>query len=73
MAAIDAEYWDKCVTKVMKEVHQYMIYDGLVTEDVIEDNLMPESPLPDSIPEGDADDAMPHTSSIVPAKNTKKK
>ena len=72
MAAIDAEYWDKCVSKVMKEVHQYMIYDGLVTEEVIEDNLMPESPLPDSIPEGDADDAMPHTSSIVPAKNTKK-
>ena len=70
MAAIDAEYWDKCVSKVMKEVHQYMIYDGLVTEDVIEDNLMPESPLPDSIPEGDANDAMPHTSSIVPANNT---
>ena len=70
MAAIDAEYWDKCVSKVMKEVHQYMIYDGLVTEDVVEDNVAPESPLADSIPEEGDDDIMPHTSSYVPANNT---
>ena len=72
MAAIDAEYWDKCVSKVFKEVHQYMIYDGLITppEDVIEENLVLEVSLPDSITEGDDDDVMPHTSSIVPANNT---
>ena len=68
MAAIDAEYWDKCVTKVMKEVHQYMIYDGLITEDVTEDVLIPENPLPESIPEGN--DIMPQTISIVSANNT---
>ena len=73
MAAIDAEYWDKCVSKVMKEVHQYMIYDGLVTEEVVEDNLAPESPLADSIPEEGDDDIMPHTSSYVPANNTEEK
>ena len=66
MAAIDAEYWDKCVSKVFKEVHQYMIYDGLITppEDVIEENLVPEAPLPDSVTEGDGDDV------IVPANDT---
>ena len=75
MAAIDAEYWDKCVSKVMKEVHQYMIYDGVITpeEDVIEDDLAPESSLPDSIPEEDDTDIMPHTSSYVPANNTEEK
>ena len=72
MAAIDAEYWDKCVSKVFKEVHQYMIYDGLVTppEDVIEENLAPEASLPDIINEGVDDDVMPHTSSIVQGNNT---
>ena len=75
MAAIDAEYWDKCVSKVMKEVHQYMIYDGLVTptEDVVEDNFAPESPLAESIPEEGDDEIMPHTSSYVPANNTEEK
>ena len=73
MAAIDAEYWDKCVSKVMKEVHQYMIYDGLVTEDVVEDNLATESPLADSIPEESDNEIMPHTSSYVPANNTEEK
>ena len=70
MAAIDAEYWDKCVSKVFKEVHQYMIYDGLITppEDGIEDNIVSEASLPDSITEGD--DVMPHTSSVVPANST---
>ena len=72
MAAIDAEYWDKCVSKVFKEIHQYMIYDGLITppEDVIEENLAPEASLSDIITEEDDDDVMPHTSSIVPANNT---
>ena len=72
MAAIDAEYWDKCVSKVFKEIHQYMIYDGLVTppEDEIEENLAPEASSPDIITEGDDNDVMPHTSSIVPANNT---
>ena len=65
MAAIDAEYWDKCVSKVFKEVHQYMIYDGLIPpDDVIEENLVPEAPVPESVTEGDSDDV------IVPANNT---
>ena len=57
MAAIDAEYWNKCVSKVMKEVHQYMIYDELIPADVVEDN----SPLDLDIPEDDV--TMPSTSS----------
>ena len=57
MAAIDAEYWNKVVSKVMKEVHQYMIYDGLIPADVDEDNSTPESPLDVDIPEDD--DIMP--------------
>ena len=65
MAAIDAEYWDKCVSKVFKEVHQYMIYDGLIpADDVIEENLVPEAPVPESVTEGDSDDV------IVPTNNT---
>ena len=66
MAAIDAEYWDKCVSKVFKEVHQYMIYDGLITEpeDVIEENLVSEAPAPDSVTARDSDD------DIVAANNT---
>ena len=66
MAAIDAEYWDKCVSKVFKEVHQYMIYDGLITppEDEIEENLVPEVPVPDTVTEGDSDDV------IAPANDT---
>jgi transposase-like protein len=72
MAAIDAEYWDKCVSKVFKEIHQYMIYDGLITppEDVVEDNLAPEASLPDILTEGDDDGVMPSTSSVVPPNNT---
>ena len=31
MWAIDAEYWDKCVSKVMKEAYEYMIFDGVIT------------------------------------------
>ena len=64
MAAIDAEYWNKCVSKVMKEVHQYMIYDGLIPEDVFEDDSTPESPLDADIPE---DDIVPSTSSSLPS------
>ena len=66
MAAIDAEYWDKCVSKVFKEIHQYMIYDGLITppEDVIEENLVSEAPAPDSVTARDSDD------DIVAANNT---
>ena len=59
MAAIDAEYWNKCVSKVMKEVHQYMIYDGLIPEDVIE-----ESPLDVDIPEND--EIVPFTNNSLP-------
>ena len=29
---IDAHKWDKCVSKVMKEAHQYLVYDGVVTQ-----------------------------------------
>ena len=43
MAAIDAEYWNKCVSKVMKEAEQYLIYDGLVednsSEDLVQETL----------------------------------
>ena len=60
MAAIDAEYWNKCVSKVMKEVHQYMIYDGLIPEDVIE-----ESPLDVDIPEND--EIVPFTNNSLPS------
>ena len=31
MWAITAEYWDKCVSKVMKEAYEYMIFDGVIT------------------------------------------
>ena len=46
MAAIDAVYWNKCVSKVMKEAKQYLVYDGLIeTAD-------------DTIPETSGDDIM---------------
>ena len=43
MAAIDAEYWNKCVSKVMKEAEQYLIYDGLIEDNSSED-LVLETP-----------------------------
>ena len=39
---IDANYWDKCVNKVMKEAKQYMVYDGLITG--YEEPNMPVTP-----------------------------
>ena len=66
MAAIDAEYWNKCVSKVMKEVHQYMIYDGLIPEDVIE-----ESPLDVDIPEND--EIVPFTNNSLPSSSSSSK
>ena len=48
MAAIDAEYWNKCVSKVMKEAEQYLIYDGLIEDNSSED-LVLETPAEASI------------------------
>ena len=48
MWAITAEYWDKCVSKVMKEAYEYMIFDGVITlpeensSDVKEDDTQSE-------------------------------
>ena len=30
MEAVDSEYWNKCIDKVMKEAEQYLIYDGII-------------------------------------------
>ena len=40
MAAIDAVYWNKCVSKVMKEAKQYLVYDGI---DETADEIIPET------------------------------
>ena len=30
MEAVDRDYWNKCIDKVMKEAEQYLIYDGII-------------------------------------------
>ena len=48
MWAITAEYWDKCISKVMKEAYEYLIFDGVITlpeensSDVNEDDSQSE-------------------------------
>ena len=48
MASVDAEYWTKCIEHMFKEVHYYMLHDGVGddenSESVIESDVT-ETPM----------------------------
>ena len=62
MADIDGAYWRKCIGHLRKEIHFYMMHDGLIPKDI-------GPALPISEPEMSTDDELFISVSIFPLLN----
>ena len=67
MEAVDSNYWNKCIDKVMKEAEQYLIYDGIIAPPC--DTSSTEN---DGIPNSNVSEFVT-ISSVSKARSTKKR
>ena len=64
MADIDGAYWRKCIGHLRKEIHFYMMHDGLIPKDTVQ-----APSLPISEPEMSTDDELFISVSFFPLLN----